>query len=264
MPDIVGDIKRMKIRGARQIALESLTHLKRFSEKNGFGHRFEDECRRLISARPTAAMPYNVIHEVMKNKSPEKIDELLSRIEHSIEDISKTGKKLFKKKTVVITHCHSHEAISLLIASKRKISKVYVTETRPRMQGIETARDLSKHIPTYFIVDSASGYYMPEVDMLIIGADALRREGVVNKIGTLMMAMTAGGFGKPVYVVSDTMKIDRRRKIIIEKRDCDELCSIKNVKIENPAFDVTPWKYVTAVITERGIFSPKAVKRMIG
>jgi eIF-2B alpha/beta/delta-like uncharacterized protein len=263
MAEIFRDIKSMKIQGARHIALASLRYLLKFSEKNGFGRKFGEECRKLLAVRPTAALPYNVISAAMRKKSRKSMEEMIGRLESSSARISMNSRKIFKKKSTVITHCHSHEAISFLLASAGKISKVYVTETRPKMQGIETAHDLSKKIKTYFIIDSAAGYYMPKADMVIVGADALRREGVVNKIGTLMIAVVASEFGKPVYVIAETMKIDKRPRIVIEQRACSEVTKIKNVHIENPTFDLTPWKYITAVVTERGVMRPQQIKRMI-
>jgi eIF-2B alpha/beta/delta-like uncharacterized protein len=260
---IIADIRDLRIQGARQIAIEALKYLIKFSQRNGFGKKFDIECRKLLNARPTAVVLHNSIERLKKSKSERQINLLINQLLDAEKKIAKNGKNVFEKKSIVMTHCHSHEVVSLLVASKKKISSVYVTETRPMMQGIATANDLSMHIKTFFIVDSAAGYYMPETDMLIIGADALRKEGIVNKIGTLMMALTAKELGKPVYVVADTMKIDRRPRIIIEKRPTAEVGRIKNVVIENPAFDITPWKYCSAVVTEKGILSPKKIMRMI-
>ena len=73
----------------------------------------------------------------------------------------------------------------------------------------------------------------------------------MNKIGTLPLAITAKEFRKKFYVAASSLKIDKRRKIEIEMRDPKEVLS--GIKALNPAFDVTPWKYVTGVVTERGI-----------
>jgi ribose 1,5-bisphosphate isomerase len=164
--------------------------------------------------------------------------------------------------------------MALLKANKGRVRYVYVTETRPFQQGLMTAKDLvSSHEKVRFIVDSACGFFMLHTDFVLVGADALRREGVVNKIGTLPLAVMAKAFHKPVYVVADTFKIDHREHLHIEERPAKEiygsvrgeqaLSSLRSVKIYNPVFDVTPWKYVDAVITEKGVFKPDKIKRMI-
>jgi methylthioribose-1-phosphate isomerase len=114
---------------------------------------------------------------------------------------------------------------------------------------------------------------MKEVDCAIVGADALRvfpPLGVVNKIGTLHLALAAKEFNKPFYVVANTLKIDRRKKFVIEERPAKEVYHEllhkkeinKKIKIRNPAFDLTPYKFVTKIITEKGIKDPKEILAM--
>ena len=101
---------------------------------------------------------------------------------------------------------------------------------------------------------------MKDVDMVVIGADALRENGFANKIGTHILAEEARKHRKPFYVVANTLKFDRRRKLVIEERPPSEIHKkIKGVKIRNPSFDLVLWKYVTYVVTEKGIFKPENV-----
>lgn len=270
--DLVQRIKNLEIQGATNIAIESLKHLKGFAKKNGFGSRFDNECKRLLSARPTAVPIFNVINELKKEKSEKKIDELIKRIKSAEVTISKIGSKLIKSGYVVHTHCHSSEAISTIKeATKNKKFTVVVDETRPKEQGIKTAKELSKikNINVILITDDAAGIALspsipPNDDIVIVGADCLRKEGVVNKIGTYILAIGAKENKIPFYVVSSTLKLDRRKKIIIEKRPPSEVYrKIKGVEILNYAFDITPWKYITAIVTEDGIKKPKEILRMI-
>jgi methylthioribose-1-phosphate isomerase len=112
-----------------------------------------------------------------------------------------------------------------------------------------------------------------EIDCVIVGADALRvfpPLGFINKIGTLHLALAAKEFKKPFYVVANTLKIDKRKKLFIEERPAKEVYQellrkkeiSKKIRIRNPAFDFIPYKFVTKIITEKGIKSPNEILAM--
>jgi translation initiation factor 2B subunit (eIF-2B alpha/beta/delta family) len=93
-------------------------------------------------------------------------------------------------------------------------------------------------------------------------------EGLVNKIGTRLLATAASSAHKPFYVVANSLKLDRREHFKIEERPVKEIFrkidhkeKIKGVEIRNPAFDITPWEFVTAVITEEGVKFPNSIKK---
>jgi len=148
---------------------------------------------------------------------------------------------------------------------------VWVDETRPRNQGLLTAFELEQHgVPYTVIADNAGGHYLQrgEVDLCIVGTDRTTRTGdVCNKIGTYLKALAAHDNGVPFYVAAPSSsidwKLDRGADIPIEERSADEVRRIRGVEImlpdtpvANPAFDVTPARLVTALITERGICAP--------
>jgi methylthioribose-1-phosphate isomerase len=151
---------------------------------------------------------------------------------------------------------------------------VFVDETRPLLQGARlTAWELARdHIPCTIIVDSAAGSYMRrgEIDAVITGADRIAANGdVANKIGTYQLAVLATENNIPFYVAAPTSTIDLSLasgdEIPIEQRSPDEVTSLRSerlapvgmaVQAENPAFDVTPNTYVTAIITENGVAVP--------
>lgn len=158
---------------------------------------------------------------------------------------------------------------------------VWVDETRPRNQGASlTAWELAQHgVPHTVIADNAGGHLMQhgQVDMVIVGADRVTRDGdVCNKIGTYLKALAAYDQGVPFYAAVPTPTIDwqlaRGADIDIEMRDADEVAYIsgqapdgqwQRVRIIphestalNPAFDVTPARLVTGIITECGVFAP--------
>lgn len=266
--DIFGRINNLEIQGAINIARHSLLHLKGFAKKKGFGHAFDMECDKLLHTRPTGVALYNVISELRRDKSMEKIDELLKRIEGNRDKIALYGEKMIRNKSTVQTHCHSSAVIAIIKkAAKKKKFIVVVDVTEPMHQGIDTAKELAdvKNVEVILITDDAAGLTLsspcvPKSDLLVLGSDALRKEGVVNKIGSYMLAVVAKENKIPFYIAASTLKYDRRKRLVIEMRSPKEVYKkIKGVKILNPAFDLTPWKYITGVITEKGIKKPKQV-----
>ena len=151
---------------------------------------------------------------------------------------------------------------------------VLVDETRPRLQGARlTAWELSQYdIPHEIITDNAAGYFLQrgEVASIFVGADRVAANGdIANKIGTYMLAVTANDNDVPVYCAVPLSTIDRKtasgEAIPIEERDPSEVLDIQRggmpispqgSKARNPAFDITPHRLVTALITEAGILEP--------
>lgn len=261
-------IKNMKIRGANKIAIESLKFLKKHYKKRGFGKDFQKSVKKLEKTRPTAVVLHNCLEILKKKKNLETIDKLLRQLRQAPKQIAERGSVLIKKGDSIMLHCHSTEACGILERSweKKKKFKVYATETEPRLQGIITAKQLaSKKIPVILIIDSAIEYFIKDVDMVLVGTDAIRKEGIVNKIGTYTMAVVAKEHKVPFYVAGNTLKLDNRKKFVIEERDPDEVYveHMKTLEVRNPAFDITPWKYVKRVITEKGIMTPGNIKKMI-
>ncbi|MDP6347315.1 MAG: S-methyl-5-thioribose-1-phosphate isomerase, partial [Dehalococcoidia bacterium] len=147
--------------------------------------------------------------------------------------------------------------------------RVFADETRPLLQGARlTTWELKKaDIPVTLITDSMAGYFINrgEIDCVIVGADRITANGdTANKIGTYTLAVLAKENGIPFYVAAPTTTIDpdlaSGDEIPIEERGPEEVTHIKGVaiapdgvKVANPAFDVTPHMYITALITERGV-----------
>ncbi len=255
----IDDIKSMKIRSSHGIALASLKYLKKYAGKKNL----EKEAEKILRARPTGVALYNAIEELRKENTLNKINELIKRLNNSTERIAENAQSIIRNGCTIMTHCNSSSAMAVLKKAKTKKINVIATMTEPRNQGKKTVSELANHgIPATLIIDSACGFFMNKVDMVIVGADALKKEGVVNKIGTLPMSITAYEFGKPVYVSASSFKIDKRKDMEIEFRSPNEICKkINSVKILNPSFDITPWKYITGVATEEGIKKPRDIWR---
>jgi methylthioribose-1-phosphate isomerase len=165
-------------------------------------------------------------------------------------------------------------ALGVVYACKEqgKQIHVWVDETRPRLQGARlTAWELMRaEIPMHLIADNAAGHLMRagKVDVVIFGADRIAANGdVANKIGTYKVAVVARENGIPVYCVAPTSTVDLAlasgEQIPIEERSAEEVTHIEGVTfapqgvpVYNPAFDVTPHKYLTGIVTEEGICYP--------
>ncbi|MDP2683140.1 MAG: S-methyl-5-thioribose-1-phosphate isomerase [Deltaproteobacteria bacterium] len=274
--------------------------------RKGFVKEFEKICKVMASTRPTAVNLFWAIDRMKRvvkadtGMSPDEIKERLVQEAKGIHDedieinkkMGRYGSKLIKNKATVLTHCNAGAlatagygtalgVIRAAIEDGKKI-KVFADETRPFLQGSRlTAWELMKdNIDTTLITDSMAGYMMKKglIDLVIVGADRIAANGdVANKIGTYSVAVLAKEHKIPFYVAAPISTIDldikHGDKIPIEERDIREITHIKNIpiaplgiKVRNPAFDVTPNRLVTAIITENGIAGKpfeKSLKRMV-
>lgn len=254
-------IKKMEIQAATPIAMQALEGLKPLVEKKGFGMEFEAACEMLIKTRPTGIALFNALQFLRNNKRIENIDRLLQYGKDAEAKIMDLGNKLIPQGSKVITHCHSTTALAILRFAKPKNIVVYVTETRPVLQGIVTAKELMKAgVPVVYCVDSAAGWLFEnhKIDLCIVGADAVKPEGVINKIGTYLIAAIANDMDIPFYMATNTLKFDFYNRSVIEMRSPREIANpleIYGAEILNPAFDLTPWKFITGLITEKGVLT---------
>lgn len=257
------EIRNFKVQGANQIALYGLAFLRKTALESGFGSKFKSASCILEHSRPTAVVLHNCIKILKTSPSISTIDSLVEDLKTAGRRESIYSDKIIQGHSKIITYCHSGEAMSFIrhagTTHKKKIA-VIACKTEPLEQGITTAREISKDgIPVTLVDDNAIGFFIDEVDMAIVGADALRKEGIVNKIGTSLLAQAASGASKPFYIVANSLKIDRRPKFSIEERPPSELRvpkrALRGITIRNPAFDITPWRHVTAIINEDGIFT---------
>lgn len=205
--------------------------------------------------------------------------------------IGEYGSQLIRNEFKLLTHCNAGAlafidygtALSPIRFAHEQGKRifVFVDETRPRCQGsMLTSWELKQEgIPHAVIVDNAAGYFMREgeIDMVIVGADRIAANGdVANKIGTYEKAVLAKENGIPFYVAAPRMTFDLEcdsgDEIEIEERDAEEVLSVwgedenhaiskvyiaaRDTPALNPAFDVTPAKYVAGFITEIGVIKP--------
>jgi ribose 1,5-bisphosphate isomerase len=297
MPETIKEttekIKTLQIQGARNVAVAAVKAIQDLSEntKSKNKAQFLDELKEaqniLAKSRETEPLMRNALNFIItksKDSKTEKVAELkkllVSNAENFLADLDKSrertaeiGSKRIRNNSTVFTHCHSSTVTRLLAKAKKegKNFRVICTETRPAFQGHITARELiDLGIETTFIVDSAARTFINEVDIVLVGADAITSEGnVVNKIGTGGIAVLANEARKPFYVVSELLKFDPKTLSgdyeKIEQRSPDEVWSEapKTLNVHNPAFDVTPNRYINGLICEEGIISPQLVVEFI-
>jgi len=284
LQQVIRDIKSLKIQGAEAVAeaavkaLKEIIHSSKAKDSKDFAKEMNEAKKKLFSARPTE--PYlrnslNCAFNWMKGENVRELKEnLFSGVQKTIslmqrnrEEIVKIGSKKIRKGLVVFTHCHSSTVTAILKAAKKRGVNftVHNTETRPRLQGRTTAKELSDAgISVTHFVDSAGRLALKGADIMLIGADAITSEGrVINKIGSELFADIAQKYDIPVYVCTNSWKFDPETIFgfteEIEERNPAEVWKNppKKVKIDNHAFEIISPELVTGVITELGIFEPR-------
>jgi methylthioribose-1-phosphate isomerase len=258
-----------------------------------FNARLEKIGHQISLARPTAVNLSWAIGQMKKAAEDQKGQSIASLKKFLVreakrmleEDIAinrrmgAIGQKIIKNKATVLTHCNAGAlatggygtALGVIRAAKEagKTVQVLADETRPFLQGARlTAWELAKdHIPVTLITDNMAGYLMQKglIDLVIVGADRIAANGdTANKIGTYSVAVLAKEHGLPFYVAAPCSTIDHHLKtgkeIPIEERPEKEvtcfagkrICPL-DISVLNPAFDVTPHRYITGIITEAGL-----------
>jgi ribose 1,5-bisphosphate isomerase len=280
-------IRNLEVKGARNAAvaavkaLQWFAHQTKATDKHSFLLELSQAQRLLSDARETEPLLRNALYYLIgqiQQSSVQKIPELcalltlqadnfLNELDASRTHAAEIGSELIQNDMTVFTHCNSSSVSQMLIKAKRdgKNFKVICTETRPAFQGRVTACEMVKNgIETIFIVDSAVQAFISKADFVVVGADAITFEGnVVNKIGTCGLAVLAQEAHKPFYVVSELLKFDPITLYSgvegVEYRSPAEVWqdAPKGLNVQNPAFDVTPSKYIYGLICEKGIIAPK-------
>ncbi|HEY50698.1 MAG TPA: S-methyl-5-thioribose-1-phosphate isomerase [Dehalococcoidia bacterium] len=275
--------------GAYGIALGAL---KIESEtKASFRKKLDEVMGTIAATRPTARNLFWALQRMQKvAESGDDVNKIKSALvaeavkihaeeKEATRKLSQFGAELIRDGDIVLVHCNAGPlatagygtalGIVLLAVEQGKKLRVFATETRPVLQGARlTCWELRKAgIPVTLIADSAAGYFMQrgEINCVIVGADRIAANGdTANKIGTYTLAVLARENNVPFYVAASTSTIDPSlasgEQVPIEQRKPEEITHIRGVpiapegiEVQNPAFDVTPHRYITAIITEKGI-----------
>jgi ribose 1,5-bisphosphate isomerase len=296
---IAKDIESMKIRGAGKIARAAANALAIAARNSSVVGRVEfveemlTAARRLIATRPTAVSLPNSVRYVVKRlregvKAGYSLDNLRNYVveasetfiknsEEAVQRIGEYGSKMIDEGDTLMTHCNSSAALEIIKAAHKqgKGIRVYATETRPLYQGHITSQILSKEgIDVSLICDNAVRFFISKVDKVVVGADAIAANGaLINKIGTSLVALAAKEATIPFIVGAETIKFSPEtivgELVEIEERpwaeviNPDILANIGNVKVRNPAFDITPPAYVDMIVTEKGVIPPQGAVQIL-
>lgn len=284
------------IGAAAAYGLALAAHHRKSTNVAALKNELEDAARVLAASRPTAVNLFHAIDRVMNKAlafDGDDVEALAALIEAEAEAIAaedvainraigQHALPLIPENATIIHHCNTGAlatvdygtALGIIRAAHEagKSPQVLVDETRPRLQGARlTAWELQQlGIPHRVIADSAAAFFMQreKVDLCVVGCDRVAANGdTANKIGTFMLALAARAHNIPFYVAAPSTTIDFNTPngdaIEIEERAPEEITHVnghritpEGTRVANPAFDVTPAQYITAIITEHGIVEP--------
>jgi methylthioribose-1-phosphate isomerase len=274
------------------------------TSREEFNNHFYRMCDEFAQARPTAVNLFWAIERMKKcfkdvvssdinDAKRALVDEAIHIGDEDIainKQMGINGRVLVTSGDTILTHCNAGAlatggygtALGVVRAAHEegKDIHVFVDETRPVLQGARlTAWEMTKEsIPATLITDNMAGFLMKQgkINLVIVGADRIAANGdAANKIGTYSLAVLAKEHGVPLYIAAPLSTIDMALhsgdEIPIEERDNTEVSQFHGVRtapegvaVYNPAFDVTPHRYITAIITEAGIARPpykESIKR---
>lgn len=293
--ELADAIETMKIRGAPLLgaaaafSLALVAYYSKAEKKAELLSELEKTAETLKGTRPTAVNLFWAINRILTKArgffgNAEDLAAFVVEEAQKIADedvaanrlIGKHGAELIRDGDVILTHCNAGAlatvdygtALGVIRAAWEQGKKIRViaTETRPKLQGARlTAYELKRDgIPVTLITDNMVGYVMYKrlVGKVIVGADRIVRDAVINKIGTYTIAVLAKEHNIPFYVAAPKSTFDLARSsmdVTIEERRSEEVTHAGSQRIApegvnalNPAFDITPFEYVTAVICEDG------------
>jgi ribose 1,5-bisphosphate isomerase len=287
---VAADIGSMEIRGAATIADAAARALgvqaaeSEADEPSTFRAQLRAAARVLYDTRPTAVSLPNALRYVFRDVEGTTVEELRTSVRASVaefrdrldtaqNDLGRVGANRLRDGDTVMTHCHSTDVLACIetAVEQGKSLSAYVKETRPRNQGHITADALADiGVDVTLIVDSAARRYLNDVDHVLVGADSIAADGsVINKIGTSGLAVNARDRGTPIVCAAQTIKlhpgtltghtVDIEMRAESEVIDAEQAAKIGDPTVLNPAFDVTPPRYVDAIVTERGQYPPESI-----
>jgi len=305
--EVAEAIRSMVIRGAPAIGVAAAMGIALGMQRAETPAEFEQICDTLAATRPTAVNLFwaidrmRLVYSELQSQSIEEVREKLTaeakkiRLEDIFinECIGRNGSELIPDGKTVLTHCNAGAlatagygtalgVIRAAVASGKRID-VFADETRPFLQGARLTVWELQHdgIPTTLITDNMAGHFLHsgKIGCVIVGADRITANGdVANKVGTYSLAVLANENRVPFYVAAPISTLDLKLasgdQIPIEQRPARELTHVYGVAVApagtavaNPAFDVTPNRYVTAIVTERGVARPpylESLKNLVG
>jgi methylthioribose-1-phosphate isomerase len=302
--EVASAIREMKVRGAPLIGVAAAYGLaltayhSKAKKREELMKEMKESAEVLRRSRPTAVNLFWAVDRIMERAEETSgnatavaeavVDEAQKMADEDVEVNRKMGEhgaRLIEDGDVVLTHCNAGSlatvdygtALGVIRAAWKKGKKIraIATETRPKLQGARlTAYELQRDgVPVTLITDSMVGYVMSKqlVDKVIVGADRIVQDAVINKIGTYTVAVLSHEHDIPFYVAAPRSTFDLNKTsedVVIEERNSEEVTYFGHQRIApsgidvlNPAFDITPMRYVDAIICETGVFSPNELEK---
>ena len=235
--------------------------------------------RALVDAQPSMAPMTNLVNhlfeaieslqdpQAIREKGTAAVQGFLDNLITGPDKIKAHALPLLKGKRKVMTHSYSSTCLGVL--GHAKAIEVICPEARPLLEGVRTAKELgAKGVRVRIVVDSAAPSLIGECDVVMVGADAITPEGVVNKIGTYALALAAKDNRVPFYCLAGTEKFlppPFCQALRIEEKDPQEITheAIPNSRVENRYFDCTPLDLITAVVTQEGVIAGGEVQKRL-
>ena len=227
----------------------------------------------LMHARPAMAAIAGAVTRILNASGgsagmAREAARLLEEYDSAIERITEHARPLLTG--TLMTHSLSGTVLEVLIACRSAIERVIVLEGRPRYEGRDVARELSKHaVAVTLITDAQADILLLQCHAIVVGADTVLENGdVLNKAGTALLGWAAHGHSIPLYVLCETLKISPHRwtgdLTQLEEKEPEEVLEqpMPGVTVRNFYFDHTPAKLVTKVITEQGMLSKQEIRKV--
>jgi translation initiation factor eIF-2B subunit delta len=272
--------------GAAELAVKAADTLAALADRAGVATTsqlwayLEVAAQALIAAQPAMSPIFNLANETLLSidglRAPQEIRraaraacrDFVSRLQSAGEKIGEIAANLIQDGITVMTYSYSSTVLKALLVAKERGRRfdVICPESRPMREGVTLAAKLSQTgIAVRLIVDAGVFSLLPEAGVVLVGADSVSPQGLVNKIGTAGLALAAGALGVDVYALCGSQKFLPASYPLRpqELRDPAEIMAdpIPNVTAINRYFDLTPLEHLTAIVTEDGIIRPNELRR---
>jgi len=272
-------ILRDRTHGAAFLAREALAAMKlaaagsEAGEADAFLREISRLGSRIVTLRPSMSAPISngivrVFHAIsqrgkstrdlreLKESACRAVDHLLKASEENVRKTIIHVSRAIQEGATVLTHSYSETCLRALLASAEKRVKVFATESRPLLEGRTMAENLQEGgMDVTLLTDVEAGHFMREMQMVLVGADSVLRDGsVINKMGTYLLALAAREKGVPFRVACDSWKfrIEPGAPALEEKSPDEVLDGASRFKVRNVYFDLTPPELITSLVTEDG------------
>jgi translation initiation factor eIF-2B subunit delta len=285
----IGELAADHTSGAVEIATRAAGVLMLFAaeaeagEENSFSRELATAGKALIQSQPSMAPLFNLVNSVItaaeaardrgaaRNLVRTTCEAFRAELARRSERIAEQALSLLPEGCTVLTHSRSSTVLAALqlAATGGRLVEVVCTESRPSYEGRTVAATLAQAgLRTTVITDSAAAYFMAQVNRVMVGADSVSDDGLVNKMGTYAIALAARDRDVPFYALCGTEKFlpADYPYFRIAPQDPQEVWPEppQGVEVLNLYFDVTPLEYVAGVVTEQGVLTPRELQGVVG